>query len=308
MYRKKIEDSSLWAWTAAAISAPMAQFLGSVPWHWTLIIGLATGALWLCTAAAAARGPGGKLVSALQILWLVFAVSAAASYCGDCWITARSGWGIPFFLLVLAACAAERGSRSGARCGTVLFWVLAGLFLLLAAFAVPDVKIQWLIPENRGEGAVAAAVLLLPAAAGLLPRERGKTPWGWAVGFLLAAGLISLQTAGVLSPLVASETNGAFFEMIRGVSILGVAERFEAVVSASMTLGWFCLLSLLLTVVGSLAENLREGWGRPAVWVAALAAFLLMGPARMVPAWISALGALLFWCILPLLRRKRKAA
>ena len=51
--------------------------------------------------------------------------------------------------------------------------------------------------------------------------------------------------------------------MIRGISILGVAERFESVVAAAMTLGWFCLLSLLLTGAGHLGKRcIPVGGGR----------------------------------------------
>ena len=116
---------------------------------------------------------------------------------------------------------------------------------------------------------------------------------------------MSLLTAGVLSPAVATNIQGAFFEMIRGISILGVAERFEAVVAAAMTLGWFCLLSLLLTAAGHLGETLHQGWGRPTVWLTALLAATGQAWAREVSPWFSALGALVFWCLLPLLGRRR---
>lgn len=39
LYNREIEGHSLWAWAAAAISAPAAQFLGSTPWHWILAFG-----------------------------------------------------------------------------------------------------------------------------------------------------------------------------------------------------------------------------------------------------------------------------
>lgn len=146
--------------------------------------------------------------------------------------------------------------------------------------------------------------MLLPAAAALLPRRKGRSPWLWGLGLAVAGAGVSLLTAGVLSQAVAVHTQGAFFEMIRGISILGVAERFEAVVAAAMTLGWFCLLSLLLTGAGHLGETLHPGWGRPTVWLTTLAAALGLPWARGVSPWLSALGALVLWCLLPLLARK----
>jgi len=305
LYNREIEGHSLWAWAAAAFSAPAAQFLGSTPWHWTLFLGLAAAGIWLCVEAGTVYGRRDwKPVAVLQILFLAFAVSAAAGWSGDCWPTARQGWAIPVVLLVLSACAAERGCRTGARCGAVVFWCLVLLFAVLVAFAVPEVEWQNLRPENRGDSGTAAAIMLLPAAAALLPRRKGRSPWLWGLGLAVAGAGVSLLTAGVLSQAVAVHTQGAFFEMIRGISILGVAERFEAVVAAAMTLGWFCLLSLLLTGAGHLGETLHPGWGRPTVWLTTLAAALGLPWARGVSPWLSALGALVLWCLLPLLARK----
>lgn len=183
MYNREIEGHSLWAWAAAAISAPAAQFLGSTPWHWTLLLGLAAAGIWLCVEAGTVYGRRDwKPVAVLQILFLAFAVSAAAGWSGACWPTARQSWTIPVVLLVLGACAAEQGCRTGARCGAVLFWCLVLLFAVLVAFAVPEVEWRNLRPENRGDGGTAAAVLLLPAAAALLPRKKGRSPWLWGLG------------------------------------------------------------------------------------------------------------------------------
>ena len=146
---------------------------------------------------------------------------------------------------------------------------------------------------------------LVRRCSGLLPRKKGRSPWLWGLGLAIIGAGVSLLTAGVLSPAVATNIQGAFFEMIRGISILGVAERFEAVVAAAMTLGWFCLLSLLLTAAGHLGETLHQGWGRPTVWLTALLAAAGQAWAREVSPWFSALGALVFWCLLPLLGRRR---
>lgn len=295
---------------AAALSAPIAQFFGSFSWIWTLLIGVAAGILWLCVEHATAHGRRDwKPITVLQIVFLIFAAGIAASWSGACWITAKHTWVIPIILLALAACAAEGGCQTGARCGAVLFWFLAGMFLLLCAFALPDVKMEWLAPaaignENAG---IAVAVLLLPAAAAMLPREKESRPWPWAVGLVLCAAILSAVTVGVLSPAVAEKTSGAFFEMVRGIRIFGVAERFEAIVAAAMTLGWFCLLSLLLTVTGHMAETLHEGWGKPGVWFSAVLAGVVSLWGRNAPAWPFALGALVLWYLFPtLFSRKEK--
>ncbi|MFR0734904.1 MAG: hypothetical protein ACLSHU_12690 [Oscillospiraceae bacterium] len=131
-----------------------------------------------------------KPVAVLQILFLAFAVSAAAGWSGACWPTARQSWTIPVVLLVLGACAAEQGVSDGARCGAVLFWCLVLLFAVLVAFAVPEVEWRNLRPENRGDGSTAAAVLHYLPPRRCCP-EKGTEPlalgtgagnhWRWSV-------------------------------------------------------------------------------------------------------------------------------
>lgn len=301
MFNREIEGHSLWAWTAAALTAPMLQFLGGVPWHWSLLAGLGAGALWLLVERFGGECRW-KLAAVVQVLFLTVCAGTASAWAGACWLGMEHPWTISVVLLVLAACASESGCRAGTRCGAVLFWFLAGMLLMLCVFAVPDVKPMWLAPKAGGRW-LPALVLLTPAVGVLLPRKRGKAPWLWALGLALAGAGVSLLTAGALSPEVAANTQGAFFEMARGISILGVAERFEAVVAAAMTLGWFCLMSLFFTAAGRMAEAVSPGWGRPGVWLSALGAMAVLPWGRSIPAWPLAAGAILLWCILPLICR-----
>ncbi len=194
---------------SAAISA--AQFLGSTPWHWTLLLGLAAAGIWLCVEAGTVYGRRDwKPVAVLQILFLAFAVSAAAGWSGACWPTARQSWTIPVVLLVLGACAAEQGCRTGARCGAVLFWCLVLLFAVLVAFAVPEVEWRNLRPENRATGARRQRYCTT-CRRGVVAQKRDGAPgsgdWGWQ-SLALECPLL---TAGVLSPAVATNIQGAFF-------------------------------------------------------------------------------------------------
>lgn len=307
MFSREIEGHSLWAWTAAAAAAPIAQFLGSAPWYWTLAVGLAAGGVWLAVQHVS-TGSLPKALAAVEWIFLIYAAAVAADWSGACWPAVRSGWVIPAVLLVLSACAAEGGCRSGARCGAVLFWFLAGLFVILVGFALPDVRGQQLLQPQHGHLEWITPALLVPAAGALLPRRQGRSPWLWAVGLALCATAVSAVTAGVLSPAQAGQTPGAFYEMVRGLRILGVTERFEAVVAGAMTIGWFCLMSLLLTAAGHMAETLHPGWGRPAVWLAALLAGLASPWAGLVPPAVFGAGAIMLWCLIPLLVGKKQTA
>ncbi len=142
--------------------------------------------------------------------------------------------------------------------------------------------------------------LLLPACSLLLPRAKGERPGIWALGLALSALGAGLLTGAVLSPQRAAASGGAYFRMMRGVSIFGVAERFEAVISAAMTLGWFCLMSLLLTAAGRMADTVRSGWGLPGVWLCAGLAWAgsLLGLSAF--GWVGAGAALVLWLAVPL--------
>lgn len=302
MYSRELEGHSLWAWTAAAASAPFAWALGSVTWVWTLGLGIGIFALWLL-AAGRTRGRIPKWLAIPEWALLTVALSMAAQKCGDCWITAAHPGAFPLVLLALAACSAASGCRAGARCGAVLFWFVAGMFLLLGVFSVQEAELSNLAPRFTSPGE-RVIPFLLPGAAVLLPRKKGSTPWQWALLLLLTALGISVLTAGVLSPGVAENSEGAFFQMARGISILGVAERFEAVVAAALTLGWFCLMSLLLTAGGHMAETIKEGSGGWAVGASALIAWGL-GYVGFAPNPLLLAGAmLLLWLIIPLITEK----
>lgn len=298
MFNRNIDSASLGAWVLAAMLAPMAQFLGSVSWYYVLAIGVGAGLLWMC--AAAGKRPCGNTETVLQLLGLTLAAGLSAQWAGRCWSQANNGWVIPVTLVLLAACSAERGGQVGARCGATLFWFLAAMVIGLLAFAVPDVKPRFLLPAASGNPIPAAAVLLIPGAAMLLPREKGKG-WGWAAAILALAVAISAVTQGVLSPAAAAGQQGAFFEMIRGISILGVAERFEAVVAGAMTLSWFCQLSLFFSAAGELGEGLRPNAGRKCVWICAGAAAAVFGFVS-IPPYAAALGAGALWYLLPVVR------
>lgn len=298
MQNRELEGHSLWAWTAAGFFGPAAWFLGSVPWTWTLGLGAGMMVLWYLSTRHTGNLP--KWAALLELAFLVPVIGMAASKAAACWPSARDTAAFPLVLLVLAGCAAASGPRAGARCGAVLFWFAAAMALVLTGFGLPEVRWEYLAPGTgtiSGEGAFA---LTLPACAMLLPRKKGKGPWQWAVLLLAGAVSVSVLSAGVLSASVAAGTEGAYFQMARGISILGVAERFEAVVAAALTLGWFCLLSLLLSGAEHMGHILHPGWGRGTLWtVAVLAGLLLFFP---IPfgGWLFAGLALCLWYLLPM--------
>ena len=290
MTEEKLSARVLGAWTAAAMLGPMAQFLGSLPWNETALLGAGAMGLYLC--AMRWGGTDGKCLSWVQAAGLTVLLAAAAGFCGDCWTGRENTWFIPAALLALAAVGACGGPRRCGAAGATLLWGMAGLTAVLLIFAVPEIRGQWLRPRWTWDGGRGAAVMLLPCVGALLPRRRG---WygSWSLALLAVGTAVSLVTAGCISPWVAEERDGAFFAAVQNIQISGVAERFDALIAGGMTLSWYCLMSMLLSAVRSLTG---ESAGKWAVWAAALAAFLGSSAARSLSGWILALleGTLLF--------------
>lgn len=283
------EYENPWAWTAAAAWAPFAWFLGSNGWGWSLAWGLACGALLILGAR---RGPARlpRILAAAEWCFLALVLSWAAPYTARCWLTAERTAAFPLVLLVLGALGA---GGAGRRAGAALFPIIALLALVLAAFAAPEVQPRWLSPGAGTPGAVIP--FLLPGAALLLPGQK-KSPLPWALGLAPAGAAVSALACGILSPAAAERTPGAFFHMARGISILGVAERFEAIVAAGLTLSWFCLLCLLLSAAGEMAESVHRGWKKPGTWLAAACAMI---PIPINP-WLMAGLAVGLWYVVPM--------
>ena len=156
----------------------------------------------------------------------------------------------------LAWAAVWRGAEVPGRCAAVLVRLLALLYGVVLLFSLPQLRGEWLRPiPDRGGALRCFLVLLLPGAGLCLEREgRAGFPWqAWIAAAL--AGFGALVTAGILSPALAAEPM-AFYTLARSVSILGVMQRFEALISGAQLISGFCLCALLLAAARSLLEAL----------------------------------------------------
>lgn len=302
MFREKIPARQLGSWCFAAMVPALVHWVSGHPWPLVavavVVAGAAVWAVWSWGAGGADRLWGLRTLFAV-VMAGTMARTSAGSWPGD------NAPAVPLILLALAAWSAGKGPSAAARVGCVLFWFVLGLYLLILGTAAGEVQWRWLAPVKGEVPWMGVVVALLPGAAVYLLKE--KKPSGRAVvpgAFGVAA---VLTTAGVLSPWVAGGMTDAFYEMTRSLEVLGVARRFEAVLSAGMTVGWYCCLTVLLTVAGEAVERHKEGWGTAAVYTGAAAAgvWVLLGPALPEP--VFAAGALVLWAIVPLLDKMGKA-
>ena len=128
-------------------------------------------------------------------------------------------------------------------------------------------------------------------------KEARGTKWH-GVLLLLAPALAAAATAGCLSPRLAAMEEAPLYEMVKGLSLFTVVERFEPLASTALALGYFCAMSLLLCAARACFGGKRAPWQ-----LAALAALAGAGSfwAGRIPTAAFAAGAAIFWGLLPLL-------
>lgn len=286
----------------AGLCAPLAVVCSAYPWPGVLlglgVAGLGNGLM----VRAAKRGVEFPVFLRIAyLLWTLLIMAKTAALSRACFQDS-TGF-IPLILLALSAAAAQRGASNCGWLGAILWIALAALLGGLLIGAAQDFTLPRFAAARGVEDGwpVIAAVALAPAALMvLLPkRESGSLRWGYwlaaAMGF--AASVVSCGVLGPLRPHLAQP----LYHMVQGVSVLGVAERLEALLSAALSVGYFLALSFLCAAAGAQVRPLlpeqADRWISTGVAAAALAFYR---PVLALPddVWVWLAG--LFGLALPL--------
>ena len=190
----------------------------------------------------------------------------------------------PFALIlaVLAAVAAEWGTKPLGRAAQIFLAAVTAALLLALGCAVP--QMEWgrlggisrynLAPILRGAlptasvGMTAFGFLALLAPPGVgEDRRRGGA---FLLRLSLTAAAISMAAVGVLGAALASRLSHPFFILLRNVSLSRAIERIEALISAVWVLPDLMMLAALLILAGRLLSV--RGKPLPA-WTFAAAVF-----------------------------------
>lgn len=263
--RDRISARQLGALILTGAGVPIFGFCCRVDWLWTLLGALAaaltlSGLTLLLNRRRGKRAERARRRGFLAPIPIGGAVLAA--WAGSYAFPETAGsWLAALLLFGLAVWAARLGPSAAARCAGILLWVSCGLYGSVLLFSLPQIRTQWLLPTADSARAVlwVWAALLLPGAAlclaGTLGEDQRLPHWPWWIAALVAV-LASVVTGGILSPALAGERD-AFRTLARGVSVLGVMRRFEALVNGAMLMSAFCLCTMLLTVAGVLGKKRR---------------------------------------------------
>lgn len=299
--KQKMGERQRWAWLAGGLSVALGVCGCGLGWLWVLVGGLITGLYYLYiertvpTAGLASVLP--KAVAVLVLIWTIVAMAWSANLADSAFPMVEGFPTLGWTMLALAAWGSWKGPRACAGCAGVLCLFLLILYGIVWAFALPDVELANLRPvEPWKNGLWAVGLFLLPAGVWFLPCRCEKRPGLWPALLLPVAGAgLAAVTAGVLSPLLASSLPSPLYALAQSISLFGVVERIEPLLSAAMTMGAFCLLSAMACACRSL-------W--PGKWSSVAAcgvAAVLMGLAGKMPIVVLTIGGVLFWVAIPIL-------
>lgn len=297
MRSRNVESQQLGAWLFTGMTAPLAQFAGKTGWQ-TVVL-----AVFACLAVSWLLGRTtritGRWISILEILWLVIVLAVVGRWICGSWPSGNVFPAVPLTLLALGAFSASRGRETAARAGSTVFWLVALVFSIVAAAGLGEVGLESLGDIDSGFDPRLAVISLTPALTVFLPGEGSEVPlkvvaavWGFAV-------LMTVLVTGALSLPVAVGLDMPLYEWVKGLRIAGTLQRFEALVSVALTMGWFALVSFVLHIGGELAENLKAGGKIGGVWSIAAASGLIMVSRTQMGAGTVLYGCVLLWIAVP---------
>lgn len=291
--KHSIPGRQVYAWLAVAISAPLAHFSGL---GWLAVL-LAAGAMLPLTLLFPEGWQKlGKIVSALEMAWLVPVLGELLRFSGAYWPSSKNEVVVPLVLLALAALSGS--GEKAARAGAVLFWALILMYAPVLLAGAATVEYEWLDGRAESWKAGLLMALLLPSLAGLWCAD-GKGRISATVSYGLFALLLSVLNQGVLSGPVAAAQETAFYEAGRTLRLGGIT-RLEPMVSVAVTFGWYALASFLISTGVRLGSRLKIP-ERVSIWVLAVSvgAYIVLGLSTPGIALIT--GCIAAWILVPML-------
>ncbi len=295
---KKIPTLQLTAWLIVAISAPILSLVGKTDWVSAIV------SASICTAISCGILFGGTLIPSwvrgLELAWAILLLGTLARESASCWEVEGCTDILPLILILSATAAIRNGAQYGARSGAALLWFVLPGVLVVCLAGIGEMNFQYLTETTKSNTWLLAPVLLLPVL-GRYAADGDKR--GLVKPILISGAAVIVTSVWICAAMPAQtrmQANNAFYEYSKGITLFGVAERFEAVSACLLTVGWFALFAFVLALVYEMLETERKGYGKPGVWCAAGASVLVM---YNLPITLPAAGilTLIFWGFLPLL-------
>lgn len=308
---QKIGERQRWAWLAAGFSGVAASCTCGYNWLWVLAGGVLVSLYnmymdrqvqsnGLASKLTEAFGVGGKILAGLTVIWTIIVMGWVASLADAAFPMVDGFPSLSWVLLALAAWGSWKGPAACARCSGVLSLFLLALYGIVVLFSVPDVSLENLAPSSEWINGVWSAGIFLTASGVLyVPCSRSAKGPAWRVALVLPvfAGVLAAVTCGVLTPELAARRTVPLYDLAQSVSLFGVVERIEPLLSAAITMGVFSLLSSLACAGHRLADEIRVSRWNGVVVCAVAAALIWL--TKSLPLPLLTAGAWVFWVAVP---------
>lgn len=281
------------AFLLSAVAAPVVQLAAGCSW----VVVAATGAACIVLSVLPGARTGGKVLSAIQWLWLIPVLSWAVSGARYCWQQTGGSLILPGTLLLLAAWTAAKGKTVSARAGNLLRFFLIALLAVVLLSGIGEIRLPNLRPQWRPEGLELAVLFLLPAL--FQAAEGEKIPLGTKTAAAVLGVGAAVVGTGVLSLGYAGSASNPLSELSRSIRLLGTSYRFESLASWASTLGWYLLMTCILTAAGSFGKTCIPEKEKCAVWVCAAASVALGVSGFRIKTAVLIAGSVLLWIVIP---------
>ena len=295
----KLQTAQFGAWTLAAVIPAILSIIGRSSWIAVLPIALLCGGICLYVLRAE-KMEASRWLWGLELLWLILLLGGLASQCATCWEDVNAFPAIPVILLAVAAWASCKGVWRAGRTGAVLIWFVLPILGVVFLAGTADVQWSWVRTEMTSPDGMLVSLLLVPCLGLFLPRKGEAKEKSFCIVPVVVAIIASVVADGVLGPEVASNVPNTFYEFSKSVTLLGVAERFEALVACALTGGWFALFVMILSAIYHVTEKIFAPGAKWSVWAGAVIAAGLMCILPKGAHWMG-LGSLIFWGFLPVI-------
>lgn len=262
MYPNKLSGNAAALWLLFSLTAPITAFAGGSAWSSVLLAcavcgAVSYGVLALCDTPLYPN----KWVNIAEIIWLTLYLGQLAHFSADCWKTDSQFPVIPLALILLAAMNAWGGAKRAAGvCLSLrwLVWILLGVVLITG---IREIKPENLAPTASAINGNLAAVLLAPCLL-LFTGEKKNKKHGKLILLMTAMAIVfSVLITGSLGIIEAAKAESALYEFSKHIKVFGVGERFEAMVSCALTVGWFSYFSFLMSIIGGIGGKVQEKQG-----------------------------------------------
>lgn len=213
----------------------------------------------------------GNLIIFIHLIWVLLLLAFYVRLNGERLAsTVYPNIRITFFItvtLIAAAYVLRSGATALARMGEFLTPILLLLYTFIAAFLLPMVRVDALLPVYLND-----AIPILKASTGTLSlfsyaililmlseNIKGKEKTGWllskaAIVYLIMLVVLLIMIVGVLGSSITTRASNPFLIVVKQISILDTIENIESIVIAM----WLLSDAMLITTMAYIALKIMK--------------------------------------------------